>query len=140
MGAKTVRGARHAGEALERLDGDRFDLLVTDIDLPELDGVALTRRIRAGLAGPRRDLPVLLTVALPTIGRIREARDAGVDEILLKPVSIRGLEKKIELAALHTRPFIETARYTGPDRRRPGRPYRGPLRRAGDRRGGDIEV
>lgn len=140
LSVKYVTGAHDAEDALTRLRDNPIDLLISDINLGGVDGIDLTRRIRAGADGVSRALPVLLTVAMPTIGRIHEARDAGVDEVLLKPLCLKGLEKKISLAALHTRNFVMTGSYAGPDRRRPSGVYRGPLRRKDDRPGGDILI
>lgn len=134
LGIQQSAGAARADDALLKLHERRFSLVIADTDLPEIDGIDLVRQIRTGFEDERRCVPILLTMSLATVGRIREARDAGVTDILLKPLSIRGLEAKITRAAFDRRPFIETATYSGPDRRRArkGR-YAGPMRRRSDR-------
>ncbi len=133
IGARGLTGAATAEDALLKLHERPFALIVADIRLPDMDGVELVRQIRSGFHDVRRQTPILLTMAMPTAGRIRDARDAGVNEILLKPFSLQGLEHKTISAMADRRPFIVTARYVGPDRRRAEtQDYRGPLRRRTD--------
>ena len=62
-----------------------------------------------------------------------EARDAGVNEFLAKPVTARSLIHRINLVIEHPRPFIRCSTYFGPDRRRRAEPgFKGPWRRQGD--------
>ena len=60
---------------------------------------------------------------------IEHARDAGVHEIMAKPVSATKLNVKIKKIIEHPRAFIRTEDYFGPDRRRQDPNYRGPERR-----------
>lgn len=48
--------------------------------------------------------------------RVFEARDAGVSEMLVKPISAKGLYQRIAKVVLNPRPFIRTESYFGPDR------------------------
>jgi DNA-binding response OmpR family regulator len=50
--------------------------------------------------------------------RICEARDAGVNEFLAKPISARALYSRMMSLIANPRPFVRTATYFGPDRRR----------------------
>lgn len=67
-----VRLAADGGEALALIRAERFDVVVSDVDMPVMDGFELTRRIRAepSLA----DLPVVLVTALES----REDKEAGL--------------------------------------------------------------
>jgi len=65
---------------------------------------------------------------------IEAARDAGVNEILAKPITVAGLTQRIEEIVLRPRPFLRTASYIGPCRRRRANPhFAGPWRRKDDR-------
>jgi two-component system chemotaxis sensor kinase CheA len=69
-------------EALAALRRGRVDLVVSDVDMPRLDGFELTRRIKAD---PRtRDLPVVLVTALDSPEQQEQGLDAGADAYLLK--------------------------------------------------------
>lgn len=133
IGARGQSGATSAEDALLKLQDRPFALVIADVGLPDLDGIELVRQIRCGFRDARRRTPVIMTMAMATVGRIHEARDAGVNEILLKPFNLQGLERKIASALHDRRAFIETAHYAGPERRRAAaRAYRGPLRRESD--------
>ena len=68
-----ARENEHPTEALERLEkGERFDLVITDMHMPELDGLMLTREIRK--LQDEKSLPVIL---LTSLGR----RELGVDDV-----------------------------------------------------------
>ncbi len=69
-------------EALAALRREHVDLVVSDVDMPRLDGFELTRRIKAD---PRtRDLPVVLVTALDSPEQQEQGLDAGADAYLLK--------------------------------------------------------
>lgn len=70
--------------ALRLLDGEPPDLLITDVDMPGLDGFALTRRVRAHPRLAR--LPVIMITSSDDRHR-DEARAAGVNLLLGKPYS-----------------------------------------------------
>jgi two-component system chemotaxis response regulator CheY len=64
--------------------------------------------------------------------RVMKARDAGITEFLAKPISAKGLYQRVFSVVAHPRPFIRTACYFGPERRRTANAkYVGPERRRG---------
>jgi DNA-binding response OmpR family regulator len=75
-----------------------FDVIVLDLNLPRVDGLALCRRLRedAGL-----DTPVLMLTARDTLEDKLQGFEAGADDYLTKPFALRELEARI--AALHRR-------------------------------------
>jgi two-component system, chemotaxis family, sensor kinase CheA len=77
-----VRTVRDGREALAALAGELPDLVVTDVDMPNLDGLELTRAIRADrtLAG----LPVVVVTSKAAEADRRRAMDAGADAYLVK--------------------------------------------------------
>ena len=80
-----VTPAVNGGEALTLFEGDaqRFDLLLTDLTMPGMTGVALARavtRLRPGM-------PVLLCTAFSEDFRDDEINDAGVQDVLRKPIN-----------------------------------------------------
>ena len=69
-------------EALAAIRREHVDLVVSDVDMPRLDGFELTRRIKAD---PKtRDLPVVLVTALDSPEQQERGLDAGADAYLLK--------------------------------------------------------
>jgi PAS domain S-box-containing protein len=83
-------------EALERLEGEHgFDCVLMDWQLPELDGVEATRRQRAREA-PQRRVPIVGMSASGRPGDRATCRDAGMDELLVKPVSLADLGRALQ--------------------------------------------
>ena len=85
-------------------------------------------------------IPILMTSAYADMKAIYDARDAGVNEFLAKPITVAGLSKKLSRLFVERRPFIREEAYVGPCRRRhPDRDHNGPLRRAEDMAGAEAE-
>jgi hypothetical protein len=62
---------------------------------------------------------------------VRLARDAGINEFLAKPVSVKAIMSRLLAVIEHPRPFVRTKVYFGPCRRRRGAAqYQGPERRS----------
>jgi two-component system, chemotaxis family, chemotaxis protein CheY len=70
-------------DALEKLSGHSFDLIITDLNMPKLDGIGLVKAIRAmkELAG----LPILLLTTESQNEKKEEARSAGATGWIVKP-------------------------------------------------------
>jgi two-component system response regulator MprA len=90
----TADGAR----ALEAVDRDRPDLLLLDVMMPHVDGLAACRRLRER----GEQLPVLMLTARHTVSDRVEGLDAGADDYLVKPFSIDELLARVR--ALLRRP------------------------------------
>ena len=86
-----VRRAADGAEALETLARIEAHLIVLDVAMPYIDGLAVCRRLR--LAGNRT--PVLMLTARDTIGDRVEGLDAGADDYLVKPFSLDELCARI---------------------------------------------
>ena len=69
------------------------NLILMDINLPALDGLAATRRIREH--EPMRDVPVIAVTAFGTEGFQRAAYDAGVSGYLIKPLDLDRMNQLI---------------------------------------------
>lgn len=142
--AETLRAVRRvAVEYAESADHCVFalgfsspDLIIIDWDLEGGEGLALVKRLRAGEAGEaQRRLPIVLVASRNTAGDVAAARNAGVDEFVLRPFSTAILVRRVLEVRQHRREFIESLSYVGPDRRRRNDPdYDGPRRRIFDAR------
>ena len=79
-------------QALDRLSSEAFDLVITDCRMPVLDGFGFTRllREREGRTGQPR-LTVLALTASVLDDDARRCREAGMDEVLAKPLSLATL-------------------------------------------------
>lgn len=74
-------------EALARLAAEPFDAVLMDVEMPEMDGLEATRRIRAGEAGQtRQDVPIVAMTAHALQSFRDRCREAGVNAFVAKPV------------------------------------------------------
>lgn len=79
-------------EALETLRNHSFDLVLMDVQMPVMDGVDATNRIRKGEAGERnRSIPIFAMTAYAMLDDEGKFRAAGMDDYLPKPVDIERL-------------------------------------------------
>jgi two-component system, cell cycle response regulator DivK len=85
----TVRTAADAEEALAMLKSFSPSLILMDVQLPGMDGLELTRRLKANPA--TRDIIVVALTAYAMKGDAEKAAMAGADGYLFKPVDIRTL-------------------------------------------------
>ena len=76
-----------------------LDLVICDLEMPEMDGFAFVRRLRA-MVGEVSKLPVLILTGHNEEKSVRDAVELGIDGYLLKPVSGKDLEQKINEAIL----------------------------------------
>jgi len=75
-------------------------------------------------------VPIIMLTGYTEMHRVTEARDAGVNEFLAKPVSAKKLYSRIVAIIEHNRNFIKIKQFFGPDRRRKAlESYRGDERR-----------
>jgi two-component system, chemotaxis family, chemotaxis protein CheY len=117
-GINNVGDASNGQEALDTLRNFDADVLISGYKVSPIDGLELTKTIRSGEAGVDPHLPIILITAYTEIGIIFQARDAGVNEFLAKPITAKLVYSRIQSIIEHPRPFVRTEEYFGPDRRR----------------------
>ena len=133
-GLSQVRQARDGGQAFAMLRQEPADVALVDFLMAPVDGVHFTREVRLSKDSPDVFLPVIMMTGHSERSRVEEARDAGVTEFMIKPLTLRTLVDRLEAVIDRPRPFVRTLTYFGPDRRRRDNPrYAGPRRRAADR-------
>ncbi len=87
--------AGNGNEALSLLTSHRFDLVLMDIQMPEMDGLTTTRKIREGERGTRMHLPIIAMTAHAMKGDRERCIEAGMDGYVSKPISSQELEGAI---------------------------------------------
>jgi two-component system, sensor histidine kinase RpfC len=89
-----VRLVSNGEEALDVLENERFDVIIMDLNMPELGGLDAVRTYR--FVDPEgSDVPVIMLSADVTPETIKDCRDAGIDAFLPKPVEARKLLDEI---------------------------------------------
>jgi two-component system sensor histidine kinase/response regulator len=92
----TVVAAVNGREALDRLDRSVFDLVLMDVQMPEMDGFEATAALREKEAATGRHIPVIAMTAHAMQGDRERCLAAGMDGYLSKPVSGENLFSTIE--------------------------------------------
>ncbi len=109
------------------------DIVITDYKMAPISGVDFTRWLRQSPESPDVETAVIMTSAYSEVERVMEARDAGVNEFLVKPVTVHTLYQRIRAVIEADRPFVRSENYVGPCRRRGTKAsYDGPFRRHDD--------
>ncbi len=96
-----------AEDALIMINRISFDLIITDIMLPQMNGTDLSRLIKQ----KNPDLPIIMLTALGTIEEKIEGFDAGADDYMVKPFEIRELYARIK--AVIARKSISSSKKEG---------------------------
>jgi two-component system, cell cycle response regulator DivK len=88
-----VRTAVDAEEALGELEGFMPRLILMDLQLPGMDGLELTRKLKADPV--RRDIAIIAVTAYAMKGDEEKARAAGCDGYVAKPIDIETLPRMV---------------------------------------------
>ncbi|HJX09393.1 MAG TPA: response regulator [Candidatus Binatia bacterium] len=138
FGANKVLEVEQTLSLFQVLSGQKIDILLCDTRLPPHGGLMLTRTIRRNSNNENRTIPILLMSSDTGESTIKNARDAGANIVVAKPMSPKSLYDRLAWIAFNPRPFIDTATYFGPDRRFKIEGYPGGVgRRKGDKQ---VEV
>ncbi|PSC03978.1 two-component system response regulator [Alsobacter soli] len=133
FGAREVFEAEDGASALDAFASHYPDIVFTDWEMPLINGIDMTKLMRCSDNSVNPFVPIIMVSVHSERHRVIEARDAGVTEFLVKPLSATALHQRILGVVAHPRPFIKTASYFGPDRRRTkAAEYTGPERRKGE--------
>jgi DNA-binding response OmpR family regulator len=91
--------AENGQRALALVEKERFDTVILDLKIPDLDGLELTERIRK----QKGDLPIIMITGYPSLESAIEALRRRVDDYFVKPVNLTHLRRAVEAAvARHT--------------------------------------
>ncbi|MDR3375189.1 MAG: ATP-binding protein [Ancalomicrobiaceae bacterium] len=102
-GGFSAHSVGSGSEALVALGGEHYDLVLMDIQMPVMDGIATTKRIR-GLQPPLRDIPIIAVSGNVLPFHVRSFLAAGMDDHIGKPISREVLNKRVHrwLPQLHS--------------------------------------
>ena len=95
-----VATAADGGSALAQVERSMPDVIVLDVAMPGLDGLAVTRRLRSKGVG----VPILLLTARDALHQRVEGLDAGADDYLVKPFEVEELTARIRALLRRNQP------------------------------------
>jgi two-component system, chemotaxis family, chemotaxis protein CheY len=122
FGAREVHEAEDGASGLEAYSNHGPDVVLLDWVMPIFDGLELTQMIRQPDITTNPFVPIILLTAHTGKRRILAARDAGVTEVLAKPISAKSLHDRIIATVSRPRKFVRTENYFGPEHRRELKP------------------
>jgi len=106
------------------------DVIILDWQMTGMNGLEFVRLVRNSPRSPNVFVPVIMLTGHTHIDHVRQARDAGVNEFLAKPVSVKAILSRLISVIEYPRPYIRCQAYFGPCRRRRAvTVYTGPERR-----------
>ena len=128
MGVEAVSGT---DEALAALRDELYTIVFCDELVGPLDPFAFLKALRRDLQSRDVTVPVVLVSAGAEFSKVAAARDAGMNDVIVKPVSALTIERKLASLVMAPKNFVTAKGFVGPDRRRPG-----DRRQFGERTGG----
>ena len=118
LGFKDVIEASDGAAALEELKVSSADFVLCDMKMEPMGGLEFVKQLRSDPDNPHRFVPVIMITAYAELETVKKARDAGVSELMAKPISADAVDKHIQRALKDKRHFVEAPDFAGPDRRR----------------------
>jgi two-component system response regulator PilR (NtrC family) len=110
----SVRAAENGAKALELLKQEPADLIVSDVKMPDMNGIELLRRVREFLP----DTGVVMMTAFATVETAREAFKLGADDFIQKPFDVDEMKLIVEKALERLRLLQENRAFKRAQRER----------------------
>ena len=98
--------ANNGKEGVECLGRKGYDLVLMDVQMPEMDGYEATRFIREQMEAPKKDTPIIALTANAFSGSDDECLKVGMNDYVSKPIEIQNLYSKILQHAHVARPVV----------------------------------
>jgi DNA-binding response OmpR family regulator len=99
-----VTSVLDGGEALQRFEEGRFDLVILDLMLPKIDGVEVCRQLRS-----RSQVPIIMLTAKGSETDKVAGLEVGADDYITKPFSMREFRSRVKAALRRSRMGGESA-------------------------------
>ena len=90
-----VTVANDGVEAMELFNNHDFDLIFMDIQMPNMDGIEATKKIRDA-GNSKSDIPIIAMTAHAMKGDRERFLDAGMDDYISKPISVLGIKRILQ--------------------------------------------
>jgi two-component system chemotaxis response regulator CheY len=129
FGIQQITEAESGDRAWTILRETNPDVVVLDWEMEGMSGLELIGMIRTNPLAPNSFVPVIMLTGHTSLDHVRQARDAGVNEFIAKPVSVKTMMSRLVSVIENPRPYVRTGAYFGPCRRRRMEDFNGPERR-----------
>jgi CheY-like chemotaxis protein len=105
-------------EALETLRIKKVNVVICDRNMGTIDGVDFVRKLRDPKKSPALGVPVIFCSHQLDRQLVEEVREAGINEVIVKPITLGAVKSRIRILLEKPRPLVNLTNYVGPDRRR----------------------
>ncbi len=120
FGVRLIAKAHDGASAFSVMRHRAFDIIICDWNMKPVDGLKFVRHVRRSADSPDPFVPVIMLTGHTEEERVLEARDAGCNAFLAKPISPATLLSRLKAVLDKPKNFIKTEEYFGPERRRDG--------------------
>jgi two-component system, chemotaxis family, chemotaxis protein CheY len=117
FGVSQIMATDATDEALVMLRREPFSIVFLDEMAGPLKPLGFLRMLRRDLNTSDVAVPVVLVSTDTDVRNISAARDAGMNDVISKPVNARAVERKLRSVLEPAKPFVTTKTFVGPDRR-----------------------
>ncbi|HEY1309747.1 MAG TPA: response regulator [Pseudolabrys sp.] len=114
IGVREVQEAPDGAAGLELIRSGKLDVVILDWQMPGLDGPSIVRMIRSPETFPYPDVPIIMLTGHGERSHVIEAVKIGVNEFLLKPVSVKALQDRMTAVLAKPRQIMKDGNYYGP--------------------------
>lgn len=118
LGVKYAYQANDGADGIDAMRIYRPDVVIVDWEMQGITGIEFISLIRNASDSPNPYVPIIFLTSHSDPQHVKEARDAGVSEYLIKPVSASSLYSRFLSIINKPRPFVSSKDYFGPCRRR----------------------
>ena len=141
LGFTRVACASRTRDALAMLREKSFHVVFCDENVTPNSPADFMKSLRCDLTTANVVIPAVLVSTAARYDKVKEWRDAGGNDVIVKPVSMDVIKQRIASLILNPKPFVTTKTFIGPDRRRDDRRQEGERNpSAEDRRSGHREA
>jgi len=104
-----IRTAMNGRQAIEQLEQDPADVIISDVKMPDMDGIEMLRSVRETLP----DIGVILMTAFASVETAREAFKLGADDFIQKPFDVEELKLILNEDPFHVLRLLRIVRRKG---------------------------
>jgi len=114
IGMRNIFDASDGPAGLDLIRKHVPDAVILDWEMPGLDGPGFVRMVRSPATFPHPNVPIIMLTGHGERSRVVEAVKIGVNEFLLKPVSVKALQDRVTAVLTKPREIMQNGDYYGP--------------------------
>jgi two-component system, chemotaxis family, chemotaxis protein CheY len=114
IGVRSIYEADDGRTGLDAIRSVAPNVVILDWEMPGLDGADFVRVVRSPESFPYPSVPIIMLTGHGERSRVINAIKVGVNEFLLKPVSVKALRERLVAVLANPRPMVRSGDYYGP--------------------------